>query len=299
MAKKNRERLATVENIRKRARQLGLAAPLESLRGAGDVVAKLADEFGRSKATIARVVRFRALSVEESKARAIVLIGKERAARIREDRERAALERAELKRQLALKRKQARTERALANRVRRLELEQERIRMVDAALEKRAADQAARETRRVELTREKNLLLEERRSASVKVREMSHYPSQRLPQIPAVRLGAEYAWIPGALGRHQLDFKEKNGVPIEMAQIVRKALTEVLSKRFVAERSRSDETRARIGPFRVTAAYPNLLAEITAAAKRSEVNESDVIRSALAQWLTERGYDKPGKRGKR
>jgi Arc/MetJ-type ribon-helix-helix transcriptional regulator len=127
------------------------------------------------------------------------------------------------------------------------------------------------------------------------------FSSQRLPQIPAVRLGEGYAWIAGALSRYQHDFAAEHGVPLEMAQLVRKALAEVLSKtkRLDVESSRGDETFERIGPFRVTAAYPNLLDEIAAAAKRSSVNESDVIRSALAQWLTERGYDKPGERGKK
>lgn len=129
------------------------------------------------------------------------------------------------------------------------------------------------------------------------------YESQNEPQLSRFRLGLPHVWILEGIERYQADFLASHGLKMGVTTIARDALKTMLLDRHGALKlgvlPAPDGTAATIGPFRLPDPYNKLPEAIAKIAKRNGTTESDVIRHALAQWLTERGYDKPGKRGKR
>lgn len=126
------------------------------------------------------------------------------------------------------------------------------------------------------------------------VEQEARFPSQRLPQLSRVRLAKEQAWIVDAISRYQTEFLAEHGVPVDLAQVVRMAIADVIAgggpKLSKSDESRTIGTFATIGPFRLTAPYRMLPKSIAAAARKLGVLEADVIRGALAQWLVDKGY---------
>lgn len=129
------------------------------------------------------------------------------------------------------------------------------------------------------------------------------FDSQKEPQLSAIRLGLPHVWILEGIERYQTDFLASHGLKMGVTTIARDALKTLL----LDEHGRlklgvlpdPGGTAASIGPFRLPGPYARLPDAIAKVAKRHGTTDADVIRHALAQWLTERGYDKPGKRGKR
>lgn len=126
------------------------------------------------------------------------------------------------------------------------------------------------------------------------------YDSQRDPQLSRTRLGLPHAWIIEGIERYQADFLANHGLKMGVTTIARDALKTMLLDRHGALKlgvlPEPVGTAATIGPFRLPEPYSKLPETIAKIAKRNGTTESDVVRHALAQWLTERGYDKPGKK---
>lgn len=129
------------------------------------------------------------------------------------------------------------------------------------------------------------------------------YDSQKEPQLSAIRLGLPHVWILEGIERYQTDFLASHGLKMGVTTIARDALKTLLldehGRLKLGVLPEPGGTAVSIGPFRLPGPYAKLPDAIAKVAKRHSTTEADVIRHALAQWLTERGYDKPGKRGKR
>lgn len=131
---------------------------------------------------------------------------------------------------------------------------------------------------------------------------LKKFPSQELPQLPAVRFDDGDAWVLDSIERFRMDFLAEHGLPVEQAQVVRRAISETLAKlgkRQMTGRARklgraSTGTRSRLGPIRVTRDFPTLIDDVEVVAKRSKVQATDVIRWALERWLRGQGYGPKG-----
>lgn len=342
--KKNTKRQAvTVDDIRKRARWLGLDVPMATVRGVDrQVLMKLARDCDRSVRTVVNAIRFRAVSPEEARARSILLLGKERAAKIAEEAKLIKLRRVELKKGFSLENKRKFDELRAARLAKRLELLKKRSELASelavARVKKRELMYAAAEKRRELAAARKNARIKRREVAEAKekataearkaaaamrqqlwlkkqeqleqVRKLSNrakpgsvvyqYQSQGYPQIPPVRLGENEAWLVDGIRLYREDMLEEHGLKMSMTQAVKRALDDTVGARgFKPCPGKSPGAYATIGPLRLTEDSLHLPEIIREAAERHRVSDADVIRSALAAWFSERGYDKPGKRGER
>lgn len=117
------------------------------------------------------------------------------------------------------------------------------------------------------------------------------YPSQEYEQIAAIRIGPELA---EAFAKYQADTEAETGRAIDKAQALRHAVETVVDgggpTKIVPKEI--GDTAATIGPFRLPERYLGLPKKITAAAKRLECTEADLIRSAVTEWFTGKGYMK-------
>lgn len=125
------------------------------------------------------------------------------------------------------------------------------------------------------------------------------YDSQKAKQLGAVRLGLQHVWIAKGLERYRSDFQKKHGANVGITAIVRDALKTVLTSGEdlkVGWLGDPQGTAVQLGPCRLPKQYQMLPQLLARASRKLDTTESDVIRSALAHWLTERGYDKPGRK---
>jgi len=166
--------------------------------------------------------------------------------------------------------------------------------------------QQQREAERLERKRRAAELAEARRAKkrAAPVRERTSgkpartYESQLAPQLTRVTLGEEQLWIAEGLERYQAEMMESHGVKLGLTTIARNALKSVLidGKLRMEGVGIPNGTVDWIGPARLPQPFSGLPAAIAKAAKKHCVTEAEIMRSALAQWVRERGYDKPAKK---